>query len=266
MKKYIYPKFPALYTTPVFRISGNGLANCLFVYAKAIILAEKYNAKIISPTWFNIALGPYLRCQSDKRHYLGLFNHDSEVSGLHKLHLLLFKHTCTNEEDLNNNGGILEISGIYDFFEPLLGYSINVKTYLLKHLKRGLLNSLNNFDFRECVAVHIRLGDFPESRRIPIQWYVSMINKYGKGKRILIFSDGRDQELIKILELPNTQRVHFGGAIQDIFAISNCQFLIGSDSSFSAWGAYLGQVPCCFYRLQFGNLLDDPSKQTIENE
>lgn len=262
MGKYIYPKFPALYTTPFFRIAGNGLANCLFVYAKAIVLAHRYNAKIIAPTWFNLTIGPYIRKQKDKRHYLGLFNHKQESSWLN----LVFNKTTRDEAEFCTNGGVLIVEGIYDFFKPLLGYGGIVNEYILNHISDRLLDSVYNHDFSNSVAVHIRLGDFPESRRVPMSWYVEKIKEYGKNRNILIFSDGTDKELEQILSLENTRRVYFGGAIQDIIAISRCQYVIGSDSSFSAWGAYLGQVPCCFYRLQFGQILEDCNNQIIENK
>ena len=69
-----------------------------------------------------------------------------------------------------------------------------------------------------------------------------------------------------LLSIPNVKRVYFGGAIQDIVAISKCYYLIGSDSSFSAWGAFLGQVPCIFYRLQFGPVLNNSKLQIIEHK
>lgn len=34
-------------TTPFFRISGNGLANCLYMYAEAIPIAKREGLKIM---------------------------------------------------------------------------------------------------------------------------------------------------------------------------------------------------------------------------
>lgn len=261
--KYIYPKLPAVRTNAFFRIGGNGLANCLFVYAKAIIIAHLTGAKLISPTWFNLSIGTYLRKQADKRHYLGLIDTGDEISGIKKAYLLVAKKKTLNlDEFQKKEAEILIVEGIYDFFTPLIDYQDVVSKYILSHINKSLLSKINQFDFNNTVAVHIRLGDFPASRRIPMDWYKKEIIKHTDSK-ILIFSDGTDKELKELLELPNTQRVFFGGAIQDIVAISRCSYLIGSDSSFSAWGAFLGQVPCSFYRLQFGRILVDLSKQSI---
>lgn len=261
--QYIYPKLPAVKTNAFFRIGGNGLANCLFVYAKAIVIAHLTGAKLISPTWFNLTIGTYLRRQKDKRHYLGLINSINEINRIKKFFFLATKRK-TSELDVfqRKDADILIIEGIYDFFTPLIDYQEVVSDYILTHINKSLLTEVDQFDFKNTVAVHVRLGDFPTSRRIPMEWYKKEINKH-KDFRILIFSDGTDDELNELMELPNVRRVFFGGAIQDIVAISRCSYLIGSDSSFSAWGAFLGQVPCSFYRLQFGQILVDPSKQLI---
>ena len=264
---YIYPKLPAVYTTPFMRVGGNGLANCLFVYAKAIVLAQKYQATMISPAWFNFSIGTYLRNESDKRHYLGIINHNNEVCGLRKLFILLFTAKTNDEKQLHDNRDeVLVVEGIYDFFKPLLPYQQYIHNYLIEHINHNLLKEIDSFDFSDSIAVHVRLGDFPTERRVPMEWYVEQIRLQKKCKNILLFSDGTDEELEMLLSIPNVKRVYFGGAIQDIVAISKCSYLIGSDSSFSAWGAFLGQVPCIFYRLQFGSVLNDSKLQIIEHK
>ena len=46
--KYVYPMLPAAKaTTSFFRISGNGLANCLYMYAEAIAIAKREGLKIM---------------------------------------------------------------------------------------------------------------------------------------------------------------------------------------------------------------------------
>lgn len=260
--KYVYPKLPAVYTNPYFRVGGNGLANCLFVYGKAIVEAHKHNATIIAPTWFNISVGPYLRRQKDKRHYLGQLTSENEINGLKRLFFLLTGKRHSNNNDFDS--GVLVVEGIYDFFKPLLAYQNVVRDYILKHINPSILREVNHYNFKNCIAAHVRLGDFPESRRVPISWYLTQIKKHGNGKHVLLFSDGKNEELQQLMELPNVKRVQFGGAMQDIVAISRCEYVIGSDSSFSAWGAFLGQVPCAFYRLQFGKVLLDESQQFVE--
>lgn len=264
--KYVYPKMPAaVATTPFFRLSGYGLANALFVYGKAIVMAEKYNAKIIAPTWFNISLGPILRRERDKRFYCGLFNHHDEVTGVRRLWLLLFGQRTQDEISFSRKQNILEVEGIWDFFKPLLGHSRAISAYLERHVNQSCLKHIERLDFTDCVAVHIRLGDFVADRRIPMSWYLSKISEKAPRARVLLFSDGKDEELAEILALPNVERAFYGSAIADILAMSKCKYLIGSDSSFSAWAAFLGQVPCCFYRLEYAQILDDIAQQEIDD-
>lgn len=256
---YVYPKLPAAKaTTPFFRLSGNGLANCLYTYAKAISIAKREGLRVITPTWFNISIGPYIRHQADKRHYWGLFNSKNEISGLNKWYKLTF---CKNQ--------IKEVEGLGGYFRDFLDDAGFVASYIEEHVQQHLLKVVNRYDFTNCVAVHIRLGDFPEHVRIPISWYkekIEYLQKKHPEWKFLIFSDGKDEELLEITSMKSVQRVFFGNAIADIFAISKCCYMIGSDSTFSGWGAFLGQVPCLFYRKHYGPVLKDQSKEIVEND
>ncbi len=264
--KYIYPKLPAVkHTYSWARIAGNGLANCLFVYARAIALSNRTGAQIIHPTWFNISIGPYLRFQKDKRHYLGLFSRNEEISGIRKFFLLNFYPKSNSLDD--QDGGVFYVEGLGNYFEDIIGVNSIVSDYIIAHVRPNLLYRIMNFDFSHCVAVHIRLGDYPQELRTPLIWYKERIleKKQERDYQFLIFSDGRDDEIAEILSINGTERANFGCAISDIIAISKCEFLIGSDSTFSGWGAYLGQVPCRFYKKHFGRILTNVCDETVDN-
>ena len=256
---YIYPKLPAAIRTTAFvRFSGSGLANCLFVYARAIKQLLTHGGALITPTWANLSLGPYIRHQQDKRHYLGLFSSTGEISGIRKLLILLI---CKRR--------IKVVEGLDPYFADLLDNAKEISRYIENHVKPQILISVKEYDFSNCVALHIRMGDYPEKFRVPISWYLMKIDELKKvnpGYKFLIFSDGSDQELEELLSVPNVKRVFFGNAIADIFAISKCCYMIGSDSTFSGWGAFLGQVPCVFYRKHFGPVLKDGPYEIVENK
>ena len=139
--------------------------------------------------WFNFSIGTYLRRQKDKRHYLGLFNSTSEISGLKKFFLLVFRKHVNYRESISSINGIIDVDNIYDFFSPILNEHDLVSKYILSHISSNLLKEVDAFDFNNTVGVHIRLGDFPESRRTPLQWYIEKINRHNN-RRVLIFSDG----------------------------------------------------------------------------
>lgn len=266
---YVYPKLPAKHTFSLFRIAGNGLANCLFVYARAISIAKKYNLPIIAPTWLNLTIGPWLRMQQDKRHYIGLMRSTREISGIKKIWLLnTLKHV--NEHDAYNpeDNVIIEVSGLGDYFVPIIPSHHIVAPYIISHIHERNIKRVNDYDFTNCVAIHVRLGDYSPEWRIPLSWYKSKIEEQHSDnpkKKFLLFSDGTDDELSELLCLPYVERAFFGNAIADIIAISKCCYLIGSDSTFSAWGAYIGQIPSLFYRLKSKPILLDSSQEIVEN-
>lgn len=252
--KYIYPRLPALKDFWFFRVGGSGLANCLFIYARAIIMANAFSAKIITPAWFNLSVGTYIRGQSDKRHYSNLFISE-EVKGFKKILVFLFKRKFIKRE-----------RGLNNYFEDLKGHSTLIKNHIHLHLHKKILHDLPEIK-KNSIAVHIRLGDYPEERRTPISWYTAVINTieevFDSKFQFLVFTDGKNDEILPLLKLKNVKRVNFGSAIADLWAISQTDLVIGSDSTFSAWGAFLNQVPVIFFKRHFSSVLDDPNKEII---
>ena len=95
--------------------------------------------------------------------------------------------------------------------------------------------------------------------RVHISWYRGVIEGIMKDypqQRFALFSDGSDEELQSLLSIPNVERCFFGNAFADMWAISKCKFVIASDSTFSAWGAFLGQLPILFSKRHFPPVYD----------
>ena len=254
MNTYVYPKLSASKDLLFYRFGGAGLANTLFTYARAIVYAEQHKCKIITPTWSKFSVGTYLRREKDKRSYRNLLTTTGEICGLRKLYYVLFRKCCV-------------VEGMGSYFEELLDYHNIVSSYIIAHIQQSIRQQVECFDFNNAVAVHIRLGDYPEEHRTPINWYKQKIKDMSSqgNYNFLVFSDGTDEELQELMQMPNVNRVFFGNAMADIYAISLCKFLIGSDSTFSGWGAFLGQVPCVFYRKHYGRVLIDSSKEFVED-
>lgn len=84
--KFIYPCLGA-YDMGFVRISGPGLANCMFVAARAYQYSKEMGASMVSPSWFKFSIGPYIRREKDKRHYLGLFK-SYGITGLKKCQII----------------------------------------------------------------------------------------------------------------------------------------------------------------------------------
>ncbi|HYZ20873.1 MAG TPA: alpha-1,2-fucosyltransferase, partial [Rhodopila sp.] len=114
-------------------------------------------------------------------------------------------------------------------------------------------------------AAHIRLGDFlpgqPEqimsgrvaNLRIPLSWYRRVIERLRlvcPDLPIRIFSDGREQELADILAIKGVVLRQEPSDIADLLALAQARLLIGSNSTFSRWAAFLGDMPSIWLRTE----------------
>lgn len=266
MVKYVYPHLPSKVTTPFIRYAGSGLGNSLFVFARAAVVAEENNLELINPTWLNFDPVQWKLWARDKRLYNDIFN-SVGITGLKRLKLLMFGKKVKEEDYKNDgrNGDWVEIFYMRGF-DPIRTKSSMVKSCLMKCLKPQILAPVESFDFTGKIAVHIRLGDYGLAS-LPISYYKTLIEQVHRVKpqyTFLIFSDGKDEELKAVTALPYTKRVFFGNAMSDILAISSCQALIGSHSTFSDWGGYLGQIPCLLPKKpRYQSFLADERKESI---
>lgn len=242
--QYVYPKF-SKYDFGLFRIGGPGMGNLLFIYARALIYARKYQLTLIAPTWGSFKMGPLLRAEKDKRFYLNIF-HSSGIYGLKKLFLLL-THSRQLENEYSGRQeftkSVLVVSGLRNYFDDYIQENEFIKSNILRICKRAILRSYEEYN-PKTIAVHIRLGDYPSKNRISMDWYqekINLLRSLGYDYPVVIFSDGKDSELMPVLTLPHTSRAKRPNALADILRMSKAEILIGSDSTFSAWAAFLGR-------------------------
>lgn len=223
----------------------------MLVVAKAIMVAKKNDAYVIRPTWERISISNY------KRHYFNIFS-DYLKGSLKKIILLLF---CKKT--------IYTVSSFDYRKEPyyeLVPYYDAIRDYFFSNIQASIIAKVNSLDFCGAIAVHIRLGDYKKMKGLQtsIDWYVNVINmviEHINPKRIYVFSDGENEEIKDVLELQNVERCFTGTPIGDIIAMSKCNLIIGSSSSFSAWSAFLGQVAIVAEKMHFGRVLFDSSRE-----
>lgn len=242
MKRYVYPRL-ADRDFGFVRIGGPGLANCLFIAAHAAVVAREMggDVEVLRPAWERFGIGQFLRHEKDKRFYAGLFKGKSFWGDIRKLWLRVFSKHVT------------EVAWDRSYFHPLWPHAEFVRQYVLSSIEPAAIAQVPE-DMKASIAVHVRLGDFPQEYRTPIAWYKERIEEKlqeakGATLDIQLFSDGTNDELKPLTDVAGVHRVFYGNAIADIIAISRCGFLIGSDSTFSTWGAFLGKVPCVFAHL-----------------
>lgn len=254
---FVYPKF-SKHDFMWVRLGGAGLGNLLFTYSRALIFAHQNDYEFIWPTWPSVKIGTFLRHEKDKRFYNDLFKNNSKyIAGIKKPKILLgcdkvYENDYDSEKKYDN---VVFVFNKYVMdFESLLPYRDLIYNDLIKNLHPKNKEVLC-FDCSDSINIHIRLGDFSvssekklqsgcDNMRLPINWYVEIIEKIrkalGRNIRFNVFSDGTDEELAPVISLDNVRRVTFGTSIADIIALSRSKIIIASGSTFSMWARFLG--------------------------
>lgn len=128
------------------------------------------------------------------------------------------------------------------------------------------------------IAAHVRRGDKPPiplgqtssdwNKAMPDLWFIRLIEQIrqmaGQTMPVVVFSDGRPEQIQQILSLPKVYLAPPRASIVDILAMARCRVLLGTTgSSFSMWSAFLGRMPNIWYPLQRRTVInrDDPQGQ-----
>jgi hypothetical protein len=266
----VYPTFrtPKDFDLWFTRISGCGLGNCFYTYFHAVVLAERFQGTVIAPPWLALKLGPLLRGESSKRIYYGMFKpYPGDISGLRKLLTLLRGYRNRKMIEIDGAGEPSLFRGRLNFvaarrwtFHGLHPYRELIRKRLLGII-RDPLPAAHCWGQGQFVAVHVRLSDFakvdqldatkainisrPTNTRIPITWYVNVVRAIRRrhpGWPVLIFSDGKPEELRPMLDI-GTTLYRSGSDITDLLQMSAASIFVGSNSSYSRWAAFLGNMP-----------------------
>jgi len=235
----------------VVRLGGLGLANLLFPWARAYVASREWGTQLIRPTWPQLKPGTVLRGERDWRNYAFMMRPlPDEVQGWPRLKLLMVRHLPGL-----TTARIRVHAGMHAHFKPLFAHRQALLTRLQHHCQHPLEKHTRTM-LATTVAVHVRLGDFvarsdPEAFmrqgknnvRLPMQWYTARIGAlrrvWGPETPVSLFSDGCNDELAPLLELPYVQRVERGDALSDLLAMRACRHLVASASTFSMWAAFL---------------------------
>ncbi|MGE4047308.1 MAG: hypothetical protein AB7F35_20770 [Acetobacteraceae bacterium] len=268
----VYPTLPARYDLGFARIVGHGLGNCLYTYFHAVILAKEIHAQLLAPTWPSLRIGPLLRWERSFRRYSKMFRaHPDEISGLAKTkHLLLGwprRHRVPvgpgYRGTLRPNQMNVVITKDWTF-SGLHEHRETIRRRLLEMLATPPATP-PNWGARNYVAVHIRLGDFAVARpedltsgrvhnlRIPLEWYEQVIRRVRAvfpELPVRIFSDGKDNELRDVLRIQGTTLWREPDDVGDLLAMAQAKLLIGSNSTFVRWSAFLGNMPSVWFRTE----------------
>jgi hypothetical protein len=269
---WIYPSLPGGPDYGIIRIAGAGIGNCLYVYFHAVVLAKQANGRIIAPTWSSVKIGPLLRMERGLRRYGTMFRaHPDEVHGPIKAVRLASMWPRRNRIQLGTGqpvsiapAGLTIIQAMEFSFEGLHQHRAMIRDRLLEVLATPP-DVRPNWGAGDYAAVHIRLGDFVptqpdqimtgrvQNMRISLAWYERVIRRVRSvfpDLPIHIFSDGREQELAEILALKGVSLRRELTDIADLLSLAQAKLLIGSNSTFSRWAAFLGDMPSIWLKTK----------------
>jgi len=202
-----------------------------------------------------------LRGETDLRHYSDLFQVGcDEVTGPRKLLVRICarrENEGGNCEPPANNARLIlrEFYGERDRFLRLNGWHEFLGKEVRAITRPRWIEAVDQTK-DVSVGIHVRMGDFVEPgsdpnnphQRVPCSWYVQSLRAIRKVAgypiRAILVSDGKEKELSELLAEENLSLVRTGSAISDLLLLSKSKLLIASaGSSFSAWAAFLGQMP-----------------------
>jgi hypothetical protein len=261
----IYPRFPGGRDCGIVRIGGAGLGNCLYAYFHAVVAAKQIGGQLIAPTWPSIKIGPLLRRERSLRQYGTMFGaHPDEISGVAKLvrlaslwsgHSRLVIRVGQPGRPAASGLTIVEVPTHEFTFVGLHPHRDLIRNRLIEILLAPPSNP-PSWGAGAYAAAHIRLGDFRASQsddprrsfrdgeRIPLAWYVRTIKQVRSiyPVPVHVFSDGHEYELAEIARIEGVTLRREPNDVADLLALAQARLLIGSNSTFSRWAAFLGNM------------------------
>ena len=194
-------------------------------------------------------VGPWLRCERDKRYYTGQFTNDGYIKGIRRWGILMGSLGRTMSEDDSRleelDRGIVIFRGLGNYFNDFAEDAEIVKQELLRIVSPNILQSLDKLPPR-FIGVHVRAGDFVSTgQSMPNEYYLNGIeiakSFVGAQLPVLVFSDAKGGELSFLSDCAGVRFMPAAPAIHDVLALSRASILVGTNhSSFSEWAVFLG--------------------------
>ena len=252
------------------RTPGPGLGNLLFPILRAVIGREARGGTFVYPTSAQFKWGPLLRGERDKRFYTNVARRRSGAEWRDWLRSRLGGPSVGERDPAAAamTDGVIQYSGVRDYFHDLAGHRALVRSWYAGNMRGGPAGE--DYD----IAVHIRLGDFladPDrtgdvNTRTSFDWYRRAIDEGAKrlgiaNPRLLVFTDGSFDEVREGLGQGDLRFDESAQAAAAIATMAQARLMVTSRSTFSMWGAFLGDRPAIWdatfdYRKYFPHRAD----------
>jgi Glycosyl transferase family 11 len=243
MKSIVYIKLPKA-----------GLGNKLVVWARGYVFAHNNHLSLFRSSWFYLNIGPWIRNEKKKRIYLHYFkNRDIKSFFIALIIPIIPNKFIERNPDRYDPSSKFKIywfewnDDVYGFFSNNILNRELIKEGILSQLTKNILIKIQALQ-HPLIGVHIRKGDWKfNSVFLQNSYYIDKILEIRKGigndtVQVIIFSDGKVDELTDILSLPNVTLSKNKEDILDIFELSNSRYCILSlGSTFSYWSGFFNQ-------------------------
>lgn len=267
---------------PAVKGRGAGLGNELVPWARAYLMARELGARCLHPA-FGI----------NQRRYGHHFSTSSADWLIHRAMALTLPRIRFDEADYLAHGGgdvseafarFAKSNGLHDrgplvvLTDGMWGgmhHIARAREFVRGTLYRSRYAAGNLAELsarlnpeKLTVAMHVRLGDFQESKSelqhyrgrfncaLPLEWFLNvgkrLLAEYGNHIQFQIFSDGPPEQLRPLVDLlrPVETKCTAPSDVSDLLAMAQADLLICSVSSYSVWAAMLSTAPYVWFRPQ----------------
>jgi hypothetical protein len=260
------------YSMPLVKGRGAGLGNEMTVWAKAFIGAQALGLSLLHPAW-GLNRRQYWRffgtSRSDWFFHQALWRAlpsfefketDLDRTAGESLHDAVLRFAEQHELH-HRRAFVLGFGGLWGEYSYINHARPFLRAQLLqtRWAVENLYELERRFDPNKLrIGFHVRRGDFAApptdleyrgrfNTAIPLDWYVRIARRlkehFGVHASFLIVSDAPDDELGPLVG-------EFGGIstqdqqnrdVSDLLALSSCDFIVCSVSSYSQWAAFLSE-------------------------
>ncbi|QXP80019.1 MULTISPECIES: alpha-1,2-fucosyltransferase [Winogradskyella] len=236
-KAELYLKFPRY-----------GLCNKIITWAKAFVWCKENDADLFVKSWVHVPIGSVLRREKAKRWYRNFFITPS-MPFLKKIKF--FKapiiHSIDDDKIKGNQYYKFESTPLITDIPLLANYRNEIITSFFEMIEEKHLKTLEQIK-SPIIGVHIRRGDFITNGSVlDLTYYIDVINDLrkinGNNLEVVIFSDGHENELLSILELPNVSLFKTVNDLIDLIVLSRSEILVTTKgSSYSYWAGFISDA------------------------